>query len=188
MSAIARWRTAAVRQAAVRQAGLGRRRIRRSLRAWTCAAAAARRVRCAPRSPAGWLRAWACAAAAAATTGCADSPEVVTGEWISIGATGPSMIYVFGDGGTMEWILDLDAGPDTFSVPYRIDYEAVPVRLDVGPWRRGPLEGRTLLGIVDVQGPDRIRVDFEPSRPGGDGTRRPTEFTEQAVVFVRRRE
>ena len=118
--------------------------------------------------------------------GCSEQPEVLVGEWISTGSTGPTMTYVFGNDGQMEWILDIGAESDTFSVAYHVEYGETPIHLDVGPWSRGPLEGRTLLGIVDVLGPDRFRVDFEPALHGGDGMERPSEFTDQAVVFVRR--
>ena len=134
-------------------------------------------------------------------TTCTDPPDLLAGEWVSTAYGGPPMIYIFGDegdgdgadggndggDGEMRWILDLEGGRDTFAVAYRVDRGADPVTLDIGPWDSGPLAGRTLLGIVEFRGPDRMRVDFEPGDPGGEGAERPTDFTEQTVTFIRRR-
>ena len=90
------------------------------------------------------------------------------------------MTYIFDNDSTMKWVVELEAGPDTVSVPYRVNHQADPVHLDVGPWDDGPVAGRTLFGIVEIQGPDRFRVDFEPADPDGDGSERPNGFSDQA--------
>ena len=77
-------------------------------------------------------------------------------------------------------------GPDTLEVAYEARYASTPIELDVGPWSSGPLAGQTLFGIVELQGPDRFRVDFEPAGPDSDGAERPATFSEQTVTFVRK--
>ena len=129
----------------------------------------------------------ACAAVtlASAVLSCAEPPEPLLGEWVRVGGVNPQMTYIFEPGGQARWVLELGQGPDTFAVAYRVDYRTSPVHLDVGPWSTGPLVGRTLLGIVEIQSPDRFRVDFEPGDPGGDGSERPAGFSDQTVTFVR---
>ena len=117
---------------------------------------------------------------------CAEPPEPLLGEWVSVGSGTNPMTYIFDEGGRGQWVLELEEGPDTFAVDYRVDYRQIPIQLDVGPWSSGPLAGRTLFGILEMQGPDRFRVDFEPADPDGDGTERPASFSNQAVTFVRK--
>ena len=125
-------------------------------------------------------------ALAAAALSCAEPPRPLLGEWVSVGSGPSPAIYIFEEGGRSQWVLELESGPDTFPVGYRADYRQTPIHLDLGPWPSGPLAGRTLFGIVEMQGPDRFRVDFEPADPDGDGTERPGSFSNHAVTFVRR--
>lgn len=117
---------------------------------------------------------------------CGGPPDPLVGEWVSVGSEDTPMTYIFEDDGRMRWILGLAEGPDTIEVAYAARYSPEPIELDVGPWSSGPLAGQTLFGIVELQGPDRFRVDFEPANPDSDGAERPTAFSEQAVTFVRR--
>lgn len=96
------------------------------------------------------------------------------------------MTYIFADDSNSRWVLDMPQGPDTFAVNYRVDYTTTPVNLDVGPWSTGPIAGQTLFGIVEMLGPDRFRVDFEPGDPDTGASERPGEFSQQAVTFVRK--
>ena len=121
-----------------------------------------------------------------ALSACSEPAEPLLGEWVSVGSERPPMTYIFDSDSTMKWVVELEAGPDTVSVPYRVNYQADPVHLDVGPWDDGPVAGRTLFGIVEIQGPDRFEVDFEPADPDGDGSERPDGFSDQAVAFVRK--
>ena len=118
---------------------------------------------------------------------CGDSAEPLLGEWVSVGSTPPSMTYIFEEEGHSRWVLDLPQGPDTFAVDYRVDYTVTPFHLDVGPWSTGPVDGQTLFGIVEMLGPDRFRVDFEPGDPEGGASARPEGFSGQTVTFVRKR-
>jgi len=117
---------------------------------------------------------------------CGDEPEPLLGEWVSVAAETGQMTYIFEEDGQSRWVLELETGPDTFPVAYQVDYSRSPIHLDVGPWSTGPLAGRTLHGIVEMQGPDRFVVDFEPADPGGDGAVRPPRFSNQSVTFVRK--
>ena len=117
---------------------------------------------------------------------CGEPPEPLLGEWVSVVSETGQMTYIFEEGGQSRWVLELETGPDTFAVAYEVDYRQSPIHLDVGPWSTGPLAGRTLFGIVEMQGPDRFVVDFEPADPDGDGTTRPSSFSNQSVTFVRK--
>jgi hypothetical protein len=119
--------------------------------------------------------------------GCGRGVDPFAGEWVSVDANGPSMTYLFPGGDTALWIVETEAGPDSIRVPWAADLAPVPGHLDMGPWSEGPLEGRTLYGIVEFHGPDRFRVDFEPGNAEGGGDVRPTAFTDQTVSFVRKR-
>ena len=128
---------------------------------------------------------WALACAAL-TPACQEPPHALRGEWVSVGSERPAMTYVFDDGERTTWILGLPEGPDTLVIDYRVDYAAAPIHLDVGPWSTGPISGRTLYGIVELLGPDRFRVDFEPGDPATGASERPSEFSSQTVTFVRK--
>lgn len=117
---------------------------------------------------------------------CSEPPEPLLGEWVSVAAETGQLTYIFEEDGQSRWVLDLTEGPDTFAVAYRVDYSRSPIHLDVGPWSTGPLAGHTLYGIVEMRGPDRFVVDFEPADPGADGTVRPSRFSNQSVTFVRK--
>ena len=132
------------------------------------------------------LPAVAAAALASAVLSCADTPEPLLGEWVSVGSGSLPTTYIFEEGGRGRCVLEIGESPDTFPVEYRVDHRRTPVHLDIGPWASGPLAGRTLFGIVEMQGPDRFRVDFEPADPDGDGTERPGSFSNRAVTFVRK--
>ena len=125
-------------------------------------------------------------ALASAILSCAEPPEPLLGEWVSVGSGANLTTYIFEEGGSSRWVLELEESPDTFLVDYRVDYRQKPIHLDIGPWSSGPLSGRTLFGIVEMQGPDRFRVDFEPADPDGAGTERPASFSNQAVTYARR--
>ena len=126
------------------------------------------------------------AALIASVISCAAPNDPLLGEWVSVGSEDIRMTYIFEDGGRARWILGLAEGPDTFEVAYEVRHLSTPIELDVGPWTSGPLAGQTLFGIVELQGPDRFQVDFEPANPDSDGAERPATFSEQAVTFVRR--
>ena len=126
-------------------------------------------------------------ASTALTLACQEPPQPLQGEWVSVGSTRPAMTYIFEDDGRVAWILDLPQGPDTLVIDYRGDYTTTPIQLDVGPWSTGPIAGQTLFGIVELLGPDRFRVDFEPGDPDTGAMERPREFSDQTVTFVRMR-
>ena len=117
---------------------------------------------------------------------CSEPSEPLLGEWVSVAAETGQVTYIFEEDGRSRWILELAEAPDTFPVAYRVDYSQSPIHLDVGPWPTGPLTGRTLYGIVEMQGPDRFVVDFEPGDPDGEGSARPSRFSNQMVTFVRK--
>lgn len=126
------------------------------------------------------------AALAAPLVSCAAPVNPLLGEWVSVGSEDTRMTYIFEDEGRARWILGLSEGPDTFEVAYEVRHLTAPIELDMGPWNSGPLAGQTLFGIVELQGPDRFRVDFEPANPDSDGGERPATFSEQSVTFVRK--
>ncbi len=117
---------------------------------------------------------------------CQEPEQPLLGEWLSVGTVRPAMTYVVDNDGILQWIVDLPEGPDTIVVGYHVDYTTTPIQLDVGPWATGPIAGRTLFGIAEIIGPDRFRVDFEPGDPDAGVSQRPSEFSVQAVTFVRK--
>ena len=125
-------------------------------------------------------------APALALLSCGEPADPLLGEWVSVGSAPPSMTYIFEEDGRSRWVLDLPVGSDTFAVDYRVDYTVTPFHLDVGPWSTGPVAGRTLFGIVEMLGPYRFRVDFEPGDPEGGASARPEGFSGQTVTFVRK--
>ena len=140
------------------------------------------RSRCSRRALRGLLATFL----AAPFLACVQPRDPLLGEWVSVGSEDTRMTYIFEDDGRARWILELAEGPDTLEVAYEARYASTPIELDVGPWSSGPLAGQTLFGIVELQGPDRFRVDFEPASPDSDGAERPATFSEQAVTFVRK--
>ncbi len=132
------------------------------------------------------LRALAATLFAFAPAACNAPSNLFQGEWISGAPTSPTIFCHFGGDGRLRWTIDFATGAESFDLAYRLDDAAQPGQLDIGPWPEGPLAGRTLLGIVEIESPDRFRVDFEPGDPAGDGSERPAAFSAQTLTFLRR--
>ncbi len=121
-----------------------------------------------------------------ALAACAAPSNFFEGEWISGAPTSPTVFCRIGADGRLQWTIDFPSGAETFDLAYRVDPSARPIQLDIGPWPDGPLAGRTLLGIAEIESPDRFRVDFEPGDPAGDDSERPVAFSAQTLTFLRR--
>ena len=117
---------------------------------------------------------------------CSPAPDPLLGEWVSAAPTSPSISCQIGSDGRMLWTIDFPGGAESFELSYRVDRSTQPMRLDIDSWPTGSLAGRTLLGIVEIESPDRFRVDFEPGDPGGDESERPAAFSAQTLTFLRR--
>ena len=121
-----------------------------------------------------------------ALAACNAPASIFEGEWISGAPTSPAIFCHFGSNGRLRWTIDFASGAESFDLAYRVDDSVRHVHLDIGPWPEGPLAGRTLLGIVEIESPDRFRVDFEPGDPAGDESERPVAFSAQTLTFLRR--
>ena len=120
------------------------------------------------------------AATAALLTGCGTDVD-------PSGFTPNTVVETIGDTTVVRTLSGSVWGTEAIlEVAYEARYASTPIELDVGPWSSGPLAGQTLFGIVELQGPDRFRVDFEPAGPDSDGAERPATFSEQTVTFVRK--
>ena len=114
---------------------------------------------------------------------CGGSREL-TGRWVATSENAEGTSFVFGDDGTVLWLL-----PDTFHLRYETDPGASPRTLDLSGFDRGPLQGYVLYCIYEFPEDERLRLDCEPGVPGERGSRiRPKTFgAVQTQTFVRRR-
>jgi len=89
---------------------------------------------------------------------------------------------VFNKDHSALWLFPSDEKPDTFHILYKVNYDVMPIQLDLYDFESGPLAGVTLYGIVEIEA-DSFRCDFEP---GDTSTVRPVEFDEkQTQTYVR---
>lgn len=114
-----------------------------------------------------------------------ESAPVLTGTWAGEDAHGYRQTFIFMEDGAAKWVLEKEDFREVFEIRYDADFSAVPMRLDLSGFDRGPLEGRTLYGIVEF--PDKLsfRFDCEPGPPDGGDEVRPDSFTEQTVHYRR---
>jgi hypothetical protein len=121
-------------------------------------------------------------------TACtATEPPTLNDEWTGVDARGNRMTFVFAESGDALWIVEpAGLGIDTVALSYRADLSLTPVHIDLDGFDHGPLEGFTMYGILEFDGPDSFRLDLEPGLPGGDPAEfRPSEFTYETVLFTR---
>jgi hypothetical protein len=102
--------------------------------------------------------------------------EPLKGIW----SNGNGQTLEFGKSNTCLWIFDTDGRKDTFEIPFR--YEKIGKDsglLDLGPFAKGVLKGKTLYGIVAwSKNKKEFRYDAEP---GKSATVRPVAFNPQQV-------
>ncbi|MCU0334534.1 MAG: hypothetical protein MUF62_05725 [Chitinophagaceae bacterium] len=91
----------------------------------------------------------------------------------------------FGKGNQCEWIFSMAGRQDTFRIPYHYEKTGKQTGiLDLGPFDRGSLKGRTLYGIVEwLPGRKAFKYDAEP---GKTDKVRPTALNaDQLQVYTR---
>lgn len=104
--------------------------------------------------------------------------EPLKGNWSSGGQT-----IRFGKGNQCQWILSYNGRNDTFNITYHYEKTSKQTGiLDLGPFDRGVLKGKTLYGIVEwTDGKNSFRYDAEP---GKSSTVRPAAINpEQVQVY-----
>lgn len=104
--------------------------------------------------------------------------EPLKGNWSSGGQT-----IRFGKGNQCQWILSYNGKSDTFNIAYHYEKTGKQTGiLDLGPFDRGMLKGKTLYGIVEwTEGKNAFRYDAEP---GKSSTVRPASINpEQVQVY-----
>ena len=111
----------------------------------------------------------------------ADNPLV--GTWTGTYVEGHGMTFVFDGSGSAQWRVVRPEGTISFSLSYRIDLSTTPHAIELHGFQDGPLAGRTMYGIFELEGTDSFRLDLEPGEAGstGDGVR-PTEFSDRTLT------
>lgn len=80
-------------------------------------------------------------------------------------------ILHFNPNGKAFWIFYSESRRDTFEIKYIADYSKTPFQLDLTDFKVGPLQGKTLYGIMEFSDTNTMSLDFEPLMEN-----RPKEF------------
>jgi uncharacterized protein (TIGR03067 family) len=72
-------------------------------------------------------------------------------------------ILNFQPNGKALWIFYSESQRDTFEIKYLTDFSKEPFQLDLTDFKAGPLQGKTLYGIMEFSDTNTIKLDFEPS-------------------------
>lgn len=83
-------------------------------------------------------------------------------------------ILDFQKDGKAYWIFYSETKRDTFEIQYRTDFSKKPQEIDLTDFKVGPLQGKTLYGIIEFTDNKTIRLDFEPTQEN-----RPKEFDQK---------
>ena len=85
--------------------------------------------------------------------------------------------------GTAWWIFYSDNKRDSFAVRYVIDLTKQPYHFDLTDFKKGPLMGKTLFGILTFTDKESFKFDCEPVKEN-----RPKDFSSsQTQVYYRLR-
>ena len=93
-------------------------------------------------------------------------------------------VLVFQKNNKALWIFYSETKSDTFRIQYAANLNTSPSQLDLSGFSSGPLQGKTLFGIVEFKGRNIIRFDCEP---GKTAEVRPKQFnTEQTQTYYKK--
>ena len=107
------------------------------------------------------------------------------GGWYNHRAEGANWLH-FALDNTATWTFE-NQDCSLTGIPFAVDYAVTPHTIDLGPFPAGPLEGRTLYGILELTEPNSFRVDFEPGSPTFEGAaQRPMSFADDDTQEYRR--
>ncbi len=97
--------------------------------------------------------------------------ESLKGTW----ASGKGQTIVFGKENHCKWIFDMEGIKDTFDINYHYEKTGKQTGiLDLGPFTRGYLKGKTLFGIVEW-GSKKNSFSYD-AEPGKQASVRPQAF------------
>lgn len=85
--------------------------------------------------------------------------------------------------GSAWWIFYSDTKRDSFAVRYVTDFTKKPYHFDLTDFKKGPLMGKTLFGIVEFTDENSFKFDCEPVKEN-----RPKDFSSsQTQTYYRLR-
>lgn len=107
--------------------------------------------------------------------------EPIKGNWTN----GQGQTIRFGKENNCEWIFNMDGIKDTFRIKYHYEKTGKNTGiLDLGPFTRGVLKGKTLYGILEwTNKRDAFKYD---AQPGKKETVRPKTFDPHDVQMYRK--
>ncbi|MDQ3110931.1 MAG: hypothetical protein M3R17_13645 [Bacteroidota bacterium] len=107
----------------------------------------------------------------AGLTACNKPQEKLIGRWDDKNG----LILEFKKGNKAQGIFYTKTSRDTFEMNYKADLSITPHQLDLTDIKSGPLEGKTLYGIMEFNGATTLSFDCAPSS-------RPTTFSPKETV------
>ena len=115
--------------------------------------------------------------------GCGDTTcRPLTGKW----SNREGQDFYFQPNGKGLWLISFGSQVDTIKMEYRYDCQETPTKLDLTGFAAGPLEGKTLFGILEWTSDTSFRFDAEA---GSDPEARPKTFgSEQTQKFFQEQE
>jgi len=93
------------------------------------------------------------------------------------------MSFSFQPDGKVVWIVYPPSGPDTLHADYAATAVDGRLEIDLSGFEAGPLAGLDMYGLATFDGPDSLRIDFEPGPPG-DSSLRPGDFSSTDVLTL----
>lgn len=113
---------------------------------------------------------------------CVGSAPDVTGVWEGASANAEGWVLEFASDGSARWTVP----QGTLDVRYRFDPSQTPHHLDLSGFTSGPLQGRTLYGIMEFDGAESFRWDAQPGEAEQENAR-PLSFVDDETRVMRRR-
>lgn len=110
-----------------------------------------------------------------------DKSSSITGEWSGKDTYGSNQKFVFHDNGKCIWKILTERSDNSFYLKYTVDISRKPWTIDIYGFENGPLEGKTVYGIFEIDG-NKLKIDAEI---GDSSSIRPQKFTDQSVIYKR---
>ncbi len=107
------------------------------------------------------------------------------GAWEGMYQDGQQMVFEFRHNRTVRWRISSAAVQADYELKYRVDTSTSPYGIELFGFPDGPLAGRQMFGIIQVDGAT-ARLDLEPAALGSVGSDvRPGEFTGSTLTLRR---
>ncbi len=117
---------------------------------------------------------------------CKTKPKhFIEGQWTM---TTDEQVMIFKSDSVMHWIFHGPFLDDTFKVRYGLDLNKSPQHINLFDFNRGILKDKILTGILEHQGIDTIRMDFQlvDTWAEADSARPKAFVSDQVRFFVRK--